>query len=123
MQTDMATTVAERCIDYYYDKIEQENKRKYEEIQKRKELRRHKYKTAANIAVLLVMIGLCMSMVFLEMRVRSPCGRSPVRVKPYREREHRHEKAHDGRGRLRVDRTGSEKTRHDISDAGQGHLL
>ena len=67
----MATTVAERCIDYYYDKIEQENKRKYEEIQKRKELRRHKYKTAANIAVLLVMIGLCMSMVFLEMRVRS----------------------------------------------------
>ena len=71
MQTDMATTVAERCIDDYYDKIEQENKRKYEEIQKRKELRRHKYKTAANIAVLLVMIGLCMSMVFLEMRVRS----------------------------------------------------
>ena len=29
----MATTVAERYIDYYYDKIEQENKRKYEEIQ------------------------------------------------------------------------------------------
>ncbi len=71
MQNDMATTVAERCIDYYYDKIQQENQKKYEQIQKRKELRRRKYRAMNHIALMFVMIGLCMFMVWMEMRVRS----------------------------------------------------
>ena len=29
MQNDMATVIAERCIDYYYDKIQEENLKKY----------------------------------------------------------------------------------------------
>ncbi len=71
MQNDLAATVAERCIDYYYNKIQEENERKYNRIQKRRELRKKKYKTWLSIGVLLVMIALCMSLVFMEMQVRN----------------------------------------------------
>ena len=71
MQNDLAATVAERCIDYYYNKIQEENERKYNHIQKRRELRKKKYKTWLGIGVLLVMIALCMSLVFMEMQVRN----------------------------------------------------
>ncbi len=71
MQNDLAATVAERCIDYYYNKIQEENERKYNRIQKRRELRKKKYKTWLGIGVLLVMIALCMSLVFMEMQVRN----------------------------------------------------
>ncbi len=71
MQNDLAATVAERCIDYYYNKIQEENERKYNHIQKRRELRKKKYKTWLSIGVLLVMIALCMSLVFMEMQVRN----------------------------------------------------
>lgn len=71
MQNDLAATVAERCIDYYYNKIQEENERKYNRIQKRRELRKKKHKTWLGIGVLLVMIALCMSLVFMEMQVRN----------------------------------------------------
>lgn len=70
MQNDMATVIAERCIDYYYDKIQEENLKKYNWIQKKKELRRKKYRTMGEVCLLLVMIILCMSIIWMEVRVR-----------------------------------------------------
>ena len=70
MQNDMATVIAERCIDYYYDKIQEENLKKYNRIQKKKELRRKKYRTMGEVCLLLVMIILCMSIIWMEVRVR-----------------------------------------------------
>ena len=40
MQNDLAHIIAERYIDYYYKKIQEENLRKYNRIQKKKELRK-----------------------------------------------------------------------------------
>lgn len=71
MNSDMATAVAERCIEYYYDKIQEENLRKYNRIQKKKELRRKKYQTVGGAFLLLVMIVLCMSIIWMEVRLHN----------------------------------------------------
>lgn len=71
MQNDLAHAVAERCIDYYYEKIQEENIRKYNRIQKRKELRMKKYKTCGFICVLLVLISMCMVLLQMETKVRN----------------------------------------------------
>ena len=70
MQNDLAHVVVERCIDYYYNKIQEENLRKYNRIQKRKELRMKKYKTCGFICVLLVLISICMMLLQMEFKVR-----------------------------------------------------
>lgn len=71
MQNDLATLVAERCIDYYYDKLQEENIRKYNRIQKAKELRQRKQKTIGSIIVLFAMIVMCMYLIQMEFRVRN----------------------------------------------------
>ena len=75
MQNDLAHMVAERCIDYYYEKIQEENLRKYNRIQKRKELRMKKYKTCGFVCILFILILMCMVLLQMETKVRNQSER------------------------------------------------
>ena len=71
MMKDMAHAIAERYIDFYYEKLEEENTRKYNRLQKRKELRKKRARVIVLSGVLVVMIVMCMALLGMEMRVRN----------------------------------------------------
>ena len=75
MQNDLAHIIAERYIDYYYKKIQEENLRKYNRIQKKKELRKKKCKTCGFVCVLFVLILMCMVLLQMEAKVRNQSER------------------------------------------------
>lgn len=67
---DTALDVAERFIDYCHEKERQENLRRYQYIQKKKEIRNTRKNVALLTIVVAVMLVLCITMISLEMQVR-----------------------------------------------------
>lgn len=67
---DESLFIAERLIDYSYEKKRQENLRRYEFIQKKKEMRHSKKSVMVLSVIAGMMLVLCVTIVFLGMQVR-----------------------------------------------------